>query len=119
MKAAGWLFCEWEWEWEWEWEGAWLRCDWLWLRLERAWLWWLIWLAERLPPPRTPGSDSLHVDLWPFSCGEERRALPALGLDPLLRLPSLCWLPALPLWKLWHGSEYPGGKLGGAEGNGG
>lgn len=33
--------------------------------------------------------------------------------------PSLCWLPALPLWKLWHGSEYPGGKLGGAEGKGG
>lgn len=34
-------------------------------------------------------------------------------------LPSLCWLPALPLWKLWHGSEYPGGKLGDAEGKGG
>lgn len=37
-------------------------------------------------------------------------------LVPSHYLPSLCWLPALPLWKLWHGSEYPGGKLGGAEG---
>lgn len=52
----GWLWCEW----------AWLRCDWLWCdRVERAWLWWLIWLAERSPrlPPRARCSDSLHADL--------------------------------------------------------
>ena len=64
----------------------------MWLKPERAWLWaWLVWLAERSLPrraARTPGSDSLQVERWAFSWGEERRAFPALGLEPLLLLPG-------------------------------
>lgn len=85
-------------------------CDWQWLRWDcecewLAWLlWWLSWLAERLPavrrPHHVPCSDSLApppplpppppppADLGSLSRGEGLRPVPALGLEPLLRLPE-------------------------------